>query len=102
MDGTGGMKKKQLVRAKFSEAVFARDGHTCKFCDRTDNLDAHHITDRNEMSNGISLCHTHHMDAEQFHILGGRNWVNGVHPDDLYKLIESSKEKVEADSRRLL
>lgn len=102
------MKKKQLVRAKFSEAVFKRDGHKCTFCDRTDNLDAHHITDRNEMpnggyvlSNGISLCHTHHMDAEQFHIMKGNNWVTGMHPDDLYELIGSSKEKAIADSERL-
>lgn len=102
------MKKKQLVRARFRDSVFARDGHKCKFCDITEHLDAHHITDRSEMpnggyvlSNGITLCPTHHMDAERFHISGGTIWADGMHPNELYKLIKSTKHKAIADSERL-
>lgn len=103
------MKKKQLIRLRFSEDVFKRDNHTCKFCDRTDDLDAHHITDRNEMphggyvlENGISLCPEHHMMAERFHISGGKEWEENMHPNDLYELIGSSYEKAVEESERKL
>lgn len=93
------MKKKQLIRQKFKDNVFERDNHKCKFCDETKNLDAHHITDRSEMpnggyvkENGITLCPKHHLEAEQYHITDGLDWVNGMHPDDLYELINSSYE----------
>lgn len=64
------LKKKQ-VREAFRNEVFARDGHKCLFCDRTDNLDAHHIVSRKEfpdggyfLDNGATLCPKHHIDAE--------------------------------------
>lgn len=102
------MKKKQIIRENFRTAVFKRDGHKCVFCDITTNLDAHHITDRNEMpnggyvvENGISLCHIHHMEAEQFHISGGTKWIDGKHPNDLYSIIGSSHEKAVKASHRL-
>ena len=60
-----------MVRQKFREAVFKRDGHTCLFCNAKENLDAHHIINRNLMldggyvlSNGATLCPTHHLGAE--------------------------------------
>jgi hypothetical protein len=100
--------KKKAVREAFRTAVFARDKHKCVFCDCKADLDAHHITDRTEMpnggyvkENGITLCPTHHMEAEQFHISGGKEWTPGKHPDDLYKLIGSSKEKAIRASERL-
>jgi len=93
------MKKKQIIRMKFSEAVFKRDGFKCVFCNEKEDLDAHHITDRNEMpnggyvkENGITLCPNHHMEAEEFHITEGKKWIDGMHPDDLYKKIHSSYE----------
>ena len=46
------MKGKQKVREDFRNSVFERDGHKCKICGSNDKLDAHHITDRNEMPNG--------------------------------------------------
>ena len=99
------MKQKQLVRARFRDAVFKRDRHKCVFCDRTDNLDAHHITDRNEMpnggyvpSNGITLCEVHHPMAEEFHISGGTSWAPNMHPNDLYQKIDSSYARAYADS----
>jgi len=64
------LNKKQ-VRENFRQQVFARDGHKCLFCDRTDNLDAHHIISRKEfadggyfLDNGATLCPKHHIDTE--------------------------------------
>lgn len=102
------MKAKQKIRENFRNAVFNRDKHKCVFCNKKDNLDAHHITDRNEMpnggyvlENGISLCEEHHLMAEEYHITNGENWFDGFHPDDLYKKINSSKELARLKSERL-
>ena len=91
------MKKKD-VRLKFKKEVFDRDGYKCVFCDK-DAIDAHHITDRNEMpnggyvkDNGISLCSEHHKLAEKYHESCGKTWEDGFHPDELYRKIGSSKE----------
>jgi len=112
------MKKKGKIRRQFRDDTFERDNYHCKCCgedfsylDSPDlYLDAHHITDRSEMpnggyvkENGISLCKENfdeeglltescHMKAEIFHIMNGDDWYGGMHPDDLYKLIGSSKE----------
>lgn len=92
-------------------------------------LDSHHILDRNSpefkgnggyvKENGISLCKYEksefflgepmkgqeekscHMKAEKFHITGGAEWEENMHPDDLYKLIGSSKEEAVKASERL-
>lgn len=101
------MNKKQL-RLNFKIAVFERDNYTCKICNETGHeLEAHHITDRNEMpnggyvvSNGITVCKgSCHLTAELFHISGGKKWAIGFHPDDLYKMIGSSKEQAIKDSK---
>lgn len=91
-----GKHHKKAVRAAFREAVFARDGHCCRVCGRSDTaLDAHHISDRTTLpgggyvpENGISLCAPCHRLAEQL-------WETGVaapgfSPDQLYALIGSS------------
>ena len=63
------MIKKQ-IRAAFRNAVFTRDKHRCKNCGyqstpekATEEIDAHHIVNRNNMvdggyikENGITLC----------------------------------------------
>ena len=89
--------KKKQVRRLFREAVFKRDGHQCTLCTTTTNLDAHHITDRNEMpdggyvkENGITLCGEHHILAEEFHSTGIA--AEGFSPEELYKKIGGSKE----------
>jgi hypothetical protein len=102
------MSDKKSIRKNFKEAVFKRDGYSCKCCNSKftketadESLDAHHITDRNEIvnggyvkENGISLCKKEcHIKAEKFHITAGVEWEPGMHPDDLYKLIGSSKEE---------
>ncbi len=51
--------------------------------------------------NGISLCSKCHLYAEQFHITKGLAGMMGYLPDDLYKLIGSSKEKAVATSEKL-
>ena len=62
--------RKQQLRDAFREAVFARDGYRCAVCgfqsskETADHdLDAHHITPREQMpgggyvvQNGVSLC----------------------------------------------
>jgi 5-methylcytosine-specific restriction endonuclease McrA len=97
------MKQKQAVRAKFREVVFKRDNNKCRVCKTSGKLDAHHITDRNELpnggyvlENGISLCEPCHWKAEQFHATGEA--LPGFHPDDLYILIGSTREKAEKAS----
>jgi hypothetical protein len=124
--------KKKEVRNNFKNAVFKRDKYTCRCCnlryteeEAETFLDAHHITDRNEMpnggyvkENGISLCkyeqptpgqelrkdsevNSCHMKAERFHISEGKEWEPGLHPDELYKLINSSKEEAVKQSEKL-
>jgi predicted restriction endonuclease len=106
-------KEKQLIRQHFRDACYKRDGFRCAVCgtksskDKAEQeLDAHHITDRNLLpnggyvkENGISLCPIYHEKAEEFHSTGVA--VVGYSPDDLYKLINSDLEKATAASERL-
>lgn len=103
------MKQKQKIRQNFREAVFKRDHHRCKTCGVANvALDAHHITDRNEMSNGgyvkengIALCHDCHIKAEVWHSSGKTEFAPDFHPDDLYRLIGSNLQRATAASERL-
>lgn len=95
-------QKKKAVRKNFRDAVFYRDGYQCVMCGLTvcsveaeESLDAHHITDRNEMpnggyvaENGISLCKV----EENCH-LKAENREPGFEPETLYQKIGSSYEK---------
>jgi 5-methylcytosine-specific restriction endonuclease McrA len=100
------MKQKQAVRKAFRDICLQRDNFKCKVCNLVAEpdsrnqyleLDVHHITDRNLLpdelkyveENGITLCKVCHKDAEKFHISDGKEWVHGLHPNDLYTLIES-------------
>jgi len=93
--------KKKIVRAKFRNAVFLRDNYICRLCGGTDftleELDAHHITDRNDMpnggyvvENGITLCPGCHIMAEWEHTNGTP--FEGHSSKDLYNIIGSSYE----------
>lgn len=109
------MNKKQQVRENFRNAVFKRDGNKCKLCNKSQSkLDAHHITNREElgtnkysMSNLITLCDDGidgcHYKVEEFYFSGGleTDLNNIYHPNHLYKLINSSKEKAIEDSNKL-
>jgi len=92
-------QRKKQVRENFRNAVFNRDGHKCVMCGSTEDLAAHHITDRTLMpngghvrENGITVCPSCHADAEQYHISGGRKYDEGWAPYDLYVKIGSSHE----------
>lgn len=106
------MKLKQIIRDKFRNDVFKRDNYKCRICgDSTSKLDAHHIVDRSEIisggyvkENGITLCDKEngcHVKAEQYHISDGKQWIDGLHPEDLYKIIKSSKELAIEKSKQL-
>ena len=118
------MSNKKKIRKDFKYDTFERDEYCCKWCgsgsyyeSANSLLDAHHIIDRNDMpnggyvlKNGITLCKVNkegdesdscHMKAEKFHISGGKEWVEGMHPDDLYKLIGSSYEEAVKASEKL-
>lgn len=113
---------KKDIRKNFREAVFNRDGYRCRVCrlvppkvDEIEDcdfwqLDAHHITNRNDMpnggyvlENGISLCPECHMMAELTltAISQGNSFQECWHPRYLYNLIGSSHEKAVKASERL-
>ncbi len=95
--------QKKQVRKAFRAAVFERDGYSCRACgfrsspERAEaELDAHHITDRNEMpnggyvaENGVTLCADCQKNAEAHH--RGDPVPPGFAPEDLYGLIGSSE-----------
>lgn len=97
---------KKLIREKFRTQVFARDGYNCVFCERRDQLDAHHITDRSLMPNGgyvvenwITLCPEHHLLAEEVHRVGFTE--PGFSPAELYEKINSSYNAAVEAAREL-
>lgn len=100
-------KEKLKVRTAFRESVFKRDGFRCRKCSKpSEEMDAHHITDRNLMpnggyvkENGISLCPPCHLLAEEFWSTGKA--AEGFDVGTLYLLIGSSHEKAVAASERL-
>ena len=89
---------KQLKRSNFRNEVFNRDGHKCKICQKTENLDAHHIIDRHEIENGgyvkengITLCPECHLKAEAFH--RKLPIPKGFSPQELFVIIGSSEQQ---------
>jgi len=104
---------KKLVRAAFRHATFTRDRFCCVMCpfksspDRAeDELDAHHVANREAMpnggyvkENGISLCGPCHIKAEEFYSIGVAH--PGSSPEELYKVIRSSKQLAIRASERL-
>ena len=98
-------EKKKQIREAFRFAVFKRDKYQCVFCDCKVDLDAHHITDRNEMpnggyvaANGITLCPEHHLAAENYH--QGLPTAPEFHPTQLYLKIGSSLELATQEASR--
>jgi 5-methylcytosine-specific restriction endonuclease McrA len=94
-------------RKQFNENCLNRDKHKCVFCNVTENLDVHHITDRHvmpnggyAMSNGITVCEEHHLKCEEFHMNDGKCDPE-YHPMLLYQKIGSSYEKAYHESEGL-
>ena len=103
-------KKQKLKRLKqaFNKECLERDNFCCVFCKEKQELNVHHIIDRHDLENmgytkwnGITLCSMHHWKAEQYHISKGKEWVEEFHPEDLFKKINSSKEKAIEESQKL-
>lgn len=94
-------EKMKRWRKEFKEAVLKRDKKACVLCgwhEDVDKLDVHHITDRNDIpnygyvpENGITLCPTCRRSAE----------YDLFPPEQLYKIIGSSKEKAFEAAKRL-
>ena len=110
---------KRDVRAAFRDSVFTRDRYTCQVCGKRwtsadadpslKRLNAHHIIDRHDFpnggyvaENGITVCEDGcHMKCERYHITSGKEWEEGLHPEDLYKKIGSSLDAaIDADERQ--
>ena len=65
-----------LSREEFRNSVLQRDNYKCVVCSSTTNIHVHHIIDRKLfkedfeldgyfIDNGVSLCESHHLEAEQ-------------------------------------
>lgn len=105
--------EKKAIRKAFRDACYKRDKYCCVMCGfksseekAEQELDAHHVTDRNLLpnggyvkENGISLCDSCHQKAEIFHSTGTS--LEGYSPDDLYKKINSNYEKAVKASNKL-
>lgn len=105
--------EKKLIRKNFRDSCFKRDRYKCVMCPfksspekAEQELDAHHIQDRNLMpnggyvlENGITLCHSDHEKAEIFHSTGVPH--PGYSVEDLYKAIGSSYEQAVKASEKL-
>lgn len=110
-------QNKKAVRKAFRDNVFKRDGYKCVCCGKRStpanaeaDLDAHHVTPREEMpnggyvkENGVTLCKgddgsSCHEKAEL--VLKGDN-LPGYTPDDLYAKIGSNREKAHTSSEKL-
>lgn len=123
------MSSKKDIRKKFRDGVFKRDKYTCQICGskysekdsdpQLQIINAHHITDRNELDNGgycvengITVCDEKgkfpgkiscHMMVERFHISGGDESLvlPEYRPDTLYQKIGSSLELARKRSKAL-
>lgn len=96
------MNKKQ-IRSEFRKLVFKRDNYTCRACGKKysletaeENLDAHHITNRNDVpnggyvkENGVSLCKHGNPSC---HEKAEANNLPGFSKEELYAKIGSSYE----------
>lgn len=92
-------QKKKQIRENFRNVCLKRDNNKCKMCSKSGvYLDVHHITDRNHfpnggyvLANGISLCESCHVLAEQYHSTGISH--PGYSPEDLYRKIGSTYKR---------
>jgi hypothetical protein len=109
--------EKKAIRQRFRDDVFRRAGYACQGpgcglksspARAVEDLDAHHITNRNELpaggyvaENGIAVCKRPrgcHERAEA--VLAGAVDPDFA-PENLYRIIGSSREEAERASKRL-
>lgn len=108
---------KKAIRRQFRDDTFKRDSYRCVCCGFASTpakaeaeLDAHHITPREQMpnggyvkENGVTLCKgddgsSCHEKAEL--VLKGAD-IPGFSPDDLYNLIGSDRDRAFQQSEKL-
>lgn len=106
------MSDKKKVRAAFRNAVFKRDNFTCRVCKKRwkpedadpslGRINAHHITDRNDMpnggyvvENGVTVCDG---DRDSCHMRCERGEITKEY---LYLVISSSYDKALKQSEKL-
>jgi hypothetical protein len=95
-------------RKEFNSLCLERDKNKCVFCNVNNELDVHHITDRHDVpnggyasSNGITVCQEHHLLCEEWHSSNQTTFHPGYHPNDLYRIINSSYDKAYTDCQKL-
>ena len=100
--------KKKLARQKFRDEVLKRDRNRCVVCKTEDNIEAHHITDRELMpgggyvkENGVTLCHEHVEMAEAHRTKSEDGAVAELAPVKLYNKVGSNYDKALKASERL-
>lgn len=100
--------KKKLARQKFRDEVLKRDRNKCVICKTEDNIEAHHIVDRELMpgggyvkENGITLCREHTEMAEHHRQEDGVEGEEAYAPNKLYLKIGSNHDKALKASERL-
>ena len=90
--------KKKKINKQFNTECLNRDNNKCKICGSTSNLKVYHIIDKNLLNNihikenGITLCHECKLKAEKYYQTNNNNYDINYHPDNLYKLINSSRQ----------
>lgn len=74
----------------FERILEQRDGFDCRVCRNPNKLIIHLITPRhgNNIDNMILLCKKCSDLASYYWKTNCRDWDEGKHPDDLYKLIK--------------
>lgn len=99
--------KKKLARQKFRDEVLKRDHNRCVVCKTSDDIEAHHITDRELMpgggyvkENGITLCQEHIEMAEHQRLGDGVEGEEAFAPSKLYLKIGSNHGKALKASER--
>lgn len=76
------MKTKKQIREYFRLSVIER-------ADRSEMPNGGYVKE-----NGITLCKLCHVKCEKYHISNGKEYESGLHPDDLYLMINKESEKL--------
>jgi hypothetical protein len=96
------LERKLKARAHFRDAILVRDGKSCRVCGSTKKVEVHRINGHILVQgNALCLCHGCRVKAEYFAVHDGKKSVEGFHPDDLYKLLGTSKAEVDAEAKLL-
>jgi len=84
-----------LITKELIKLINKRDKYTCKKCEGSDNVGISIITPRYgyTIENVLLLCKYCNKYAAYYWKSNCRDYVEGFHPDDLYKLIDSNRNR---------